>query len=281
MTPTTELADLVLPAAHFLETETPVADYQPPYNRVIAMQKVMEPLGECWDDRKIVLELAKRMDVPLPWKTIEEFNDWRCEPLNMTFKDLQRREDHMISFPVKYKRYEEKGFNTPSGKAELYSSTLEKYGYDPLPNHVEPPEGPYSTPELYKEYPLIHICHRVEQYVHTEARQVSSSLRKMKPEPYLEINPDTALDLGISDGDWVALERPHFEPHIRLKAKFTSDIPSNVVSSVFGWWFPEKGGPDYGCLESNINAIVSIDPPYDPIEGTYQVRGILCRIRKL
>ncbi|MBL7224910.1 MAG: molybdopterin-dependent oxidoreductase [Desulfobacteraceae bacterium] len=281
MTPTAELADIVLPAAHFLETESPVADYQPPYNRVLAMRRVMEPVGECWDDRKIVIELAKRMDVQLPWKTLEEFNDWRCKPLNMTFKELQEREGQTISFPMKYKRYEEKGFNTPSGKVELYSSIFEKHGYDPLPNHVEPPESPYSTPELYKEYPLIHICHRVEEYVHTEARQLSSSLRKMKPDPYLEINPETGSNLGIKDGEWVALERPKFKRQIRFRARFTPDMPPYVVSSVFGWWFPEKPAPEYGCLESNINAIVSYDPPYDPIEGTYQVRGILCRINKL
>lgn len=281
MNPTTELADIVLPAAHFLETETPVVDYQPPYNKVLAMRKILAPVGECWDDRKIVLELAKRMDVQLPWQTLEEFNDWRCKPLNMTFKELQEREGQMISFPVKYKRYEENGFNTPSGKVELYSSIYERHGYDPLPNHVEPPEGPYSTPKLYKEYPLIHICHRVEEYVHTEARQISSSLRKRKPDPYLEINPETASNLGIKDGEWVALERPHFERQVRFRAKFTQDMPSYIVSSVFGWWFPEKTAPEYGFAESNINAIISTDSPYDPIEGTYQVRGILCRIRKL
>ena len=281
MTPTAALADIVLPAAHFLETETPVADFQPPYNRVLAMRRVMEPVGECWDDRKIVLELAKRMDVRLPWKTLEEFNDWRCEPLKVTFKGLQELEGQAISFPVKYKRYEEKGFNTPSRKVELYSSILEKHGYEPLPSHIEPPESPYSTPELYKEYPLIHICHRVEEYVHTEARQISSSLRKMKPDSYLEINPETGSNLGIKDGEWVALERPKFKRQIRFRARFTPDMPPYIVSSVFGWWFPEKPAPEYGCFESNINAIVSYDPPYDPIEGTYQIRGILCRISRL
>jgi thiosulfate reductase / polysulfide reductase chain A len=280
MNPTTALADMVLPAAHFLETETPVADYQPPYNRVLASRRVTEPAGECWDDRKIVIELAKRMGVALPWKTIEEFNDWRCEPLGLTFDELKNREGQMISFPVRYRRYEEKGFNSPSGKVELSASVLAKHGYDPLPGYTEHPESPYGSPQLFKEYPLIHTCHRVEEYVHTEGRQIPS-LRKTKREPYLEINPETSAGLGIEDGEWVALERPHFSRHIRLKAKFTPDMLPQVVSSVFGWWFPEKAGPEYGSLESNINAIVSFEPPYDPVEGTYQIRGILCRVRKL
>ena len=30
-----------------------------------------------------------------------------------------------------------------------------------------------------------------------------------------------------------------------------------------------------------INVLTNIDPPYDPLMGTYQLRGILCRVRKL
>ncbi len=40
-------------------------------------------------------------------------------------------------------------------KLELWSTVLEKLGYDPLPYFKEPGESPYSTPELYKEYPLV------------------------------------------------------------------------------------------------------------------------------
>ncbi|GAI72839.1 unnamed protein product, partial [marine sediment metagenome] len=50
MTPTAELADLVLPAAHFLETEAPLRAYQsmgPRYmNYILAARKVIEPVGE-------------------------------------------------------------------------------------------------------------------------------------------------------------------------------------------------------------------------------------------
>jgi len=79
----------------------------------------------------------------------------------------------------------------------------------------------------------------------------------------------------------VALERPNFERKIRFRAILTPEMHPSVVSSVFGWWFPEKAGPEHGCLESNINAIISDEPPFDPVEGTYQIRGVLCRITKI
>lgn len=57
LTPTAELADYVLPVAHWLERDE-VADAS--YMGCISTrQKVIEPIGECWDDVKIVTELVK------------------------------------------------------------------------------------------------------------------------------------------------------------------------------------------------------------------------------
>ena len=40
---------------------------------------------------------------------------------------------------------------------ELYSTVLEKMGYDPLPAYREPPESPYSTPDIHAKFPYILI----------------------------------------------------------------------------------------------------------------------------
>ncbi len=53
-----------------------------------------------------------------------------------------------------YGDYLTNDFDTPSGKVELYSSYLEKWGFDPLPKYHEPPESPLSAPELAGDYPL-------------------------------------------------------------------------------------------------------------------------------
>jgi anaerobic selenocysteine-containing dehydrogenase len=95
---------------------------------------------------------------------------------------------------MRYKKYEQEGFATPSGKVELRCSTLESMGYDPLPCIVEPPESPYSTPGLFKEYPLIITTgSRTQGYFHSEGRQIKS-LRKLNPDPIVEIHPEAAWE---------------------------------------------------------------------------------------
>ena len=44
--------------------------------------------------------------------------------------------------PLRYRKYEDRGFDTPTGKIELYSTRLEELGYEPLPTYREPPESP-------------------------------------------------------------------------------------------------------------------------------------------
>ena len=283
MTPTAELADLVLPAAHFLETEEPIrafGDMGPDYNSyILAPRKVIDPVGECWDDRKIVLELVKRMGINVPWKNIEELNDWQLERVGVKYEDILKKPDQMLAFPLLFKKYEQGGFNTPSGKIELYSSIFKTLGYDPLPYYKEPSESPISTPELANDYPLILIQHRDIVYIHSEFRQVPS-LRKKRPEQLIEINPETANALGIKEGDEIYIERPGFEDRVRGRAKFVSELHPKVVSCLSHFWFPEKPGPEHGCFESNINTITSAGPPHDPIWGNWRLRALLCRVGK-
>ena len=283
LTPTAELADLVLPAAHWLEMEIPMRAYQVMgprrYNHILATRKVIEPRGECWDDRKMILELAKRMGIKVPWQTVGDFNDWQLEETGMKFKEVQEKPHQMISFPIRYRKYEESGFHTPSGKIEINSSILKQMGYDPLPPYVEPPQGPVATPDLFKEYPLIMVTHRHIIYMHSEFRQLRS-FRKVEPNPIIEINPQTAGKVGIQDGEWMWVQRPGFQERIRGKARYVAELDPRVISMQVGWWFPEKSGPSHGALESNVNTIISSDPPYDPINGNHQARALLCRVGK-
>jgi anaerobic selenocysteine-containing dehydrogenase len=185
----------------------------------------------------------------------------------------------MLSFPIKYKKYEDTGFRTPSGKIELFSTILEKMGQDPLPSYVEPPQSPIATPDLFQAYPLIMVTHRNIIYMHSEFRQLPS-FRKVEPNPWIEINPETAGKEGIRDGEWMWIERPGFQERIRGKARYVHELDPRVISVHVGWWFPEKPGPDHGAFESNINSIISSGPPYDPVNGNHQARALLCRVGK-
>ena len=132
MNPTAELADIVLPAAHWTERDD-IEDLAM-QGCVFAQQKAVEPRGECWDEKKILVELAKRLGLKDYWKSVREALDYRLEEAGITFEQL--KQVGRIENKVEYREYEKAGkFGTPSGKVELYSESLEKLGVDPIPVH--------------------------------------------------------------------------------------------------------------------------------------------------
>lgn len=285
MTPTAELADIVLPAAFYPECDLLVAAFGHPSSTITATPKVVEPLGECRDDREVAIEIAKAMgnDVS-PWETVRDYLDWRLKYQGMTYEELCDTPESEIVLPRKYERYRESTppFSTASGKVELYSSVLEAIGQEPLPVYHEPPESPLSTPELFKEFPLIYTHYRIHSFMHSEGRQVKRQ-RQLAPEPCLEMNPDTAAKMGIENGDWIHLETPRWKDsrHVTFKVRLVPDMHPDVVAGPHAWWFPERPAPEHGCFDSNINALLTTDPPYDPIVGVPQCRALLCRIKKV
>ena len=284
MTPTAELADIVLPAAFYTEMDILAGEYLYPSNHVMASAKLVEPRGECKDDREVAIEIGKRLgrDVS-PWESVKDYLNWGLRYLGVTYDELCAMPGAQIALPREFRRYERSDppFNTPSGKIELYSSVLESIGADPLPVFQEPPESPQSTPELFRDFPLIYTHYRLWPYMHSEGRQIAGQ-RDLIPEPYLEMNPGTGEHYGVHESDWICLETPHSRGKnwIRFKVRFVPDMHPDVVAGPHGWWFPEKLEPDHGCFESNINTLLTLDPPYDPVVGNVQCRAILCRISK-
>jgi anaerobic selenocysteine-containing dehydrogenase len=275
MTPTAELADMVLPAASWLEVDQVVGLPFRSYNFVLAQQKVVN-MWECRQDEEVFIELARKLNLDMGTESLMDLYDAQLKPLGITFDELKKK--GFVSVPIRYKKFEERGFSTPSGKVELYSSIMEKYGYDPLPYYQEPPEGPLRTPDLMEAYPLILTTGgRTPYYFHSEYRQIPS-LREKHPEPLVEINPKTAAHHHIREGEWVWIET--LRGRIRQRAKLTHGIDPRVVHIEHGWWFPEEAGPEHGIWNSNANVLTSDAPPYDPAMGTYQLRALLCKIYK-
>ncbi|MFC1957508.1 molybdopterin-dependent oxidoreductase [Chloroflexota bacterium] len=279
MTPTAEVADYVLPPATWLERDEVCTEWM---NCIAARQKVLEPLLDCRDDRSMVIDLVQRLpwadQTALPGNNIEEWNSSQTKSLGISYYEL--REKGYVTSPAEYQKYEQAGFQTSTGKVELYATVFEKYGYDPLPFFTEPPESPFSTPELMKDYPLILIAgSRCIEYTHSEGRQIEQ-LRRRKPEPEIEIHPNTAREMKLEGGEWVWVETPQIrDERIKLKVRLTEGIDPRVAHADYAWWFPEKPGPEHGCFESNISVILS-DQPREPVCGSVPIRGTLCKIYK-
>jgi anaerobic selenocysteine-containing dehydrogenase len=269
MTETAELADIVLPACSFLEKSGVGYVYGVtnciPYAMV--RKKVIDPIGECLPDWKIWTEIGRRMGYGqfFPWNTEEEIIDFFLKPSGLNREQLTN-EHPEGAYYTEMKYVQQKRYNTPSGKIELYSQTLEENGYDPLPKPVEPSKSPVSSPEMFKKYPVILTTgSRIPEYTHTQLRGISS-VHKTAPEPLAEIHPDTAALYGISDGDMMNIETQ--KGKIRMKAKTTDKLLRGVLSVPHGW---DK--------DANCNLLTELEPR-DPVTGYTEMKALLCRISK-
>ena len=286
MTSTAMIADLVLPVAMWTERDQ-IGDCHLLWG-IMARQKCVEPLGEARSDEEGTLGFVKKMaerdpeywNKVIPWNSIEEWLDWRLEPMGMTWK--QFKEQGIYIEPQRPFRYKETGFHLPSGKAELWLRIAQKFNQDPLPSFVEPPLFSYSNEKLAKDYPLLCTTRRVPSFFHSEFRQVPY-LRELFPDPMVEINARTAKEHCIKEGDWVYIESPM--GRIKQKAKVTEAVHPKVVVANHQWWFPEgsEREPELGgVFESNINVLTHNDPSqgYDPLTGCPQLRGFFVRVYK-
>ena len=271
LTPTAQLADIVLPAAANFEFDD-IGHFGLPHGFILARPKIVEPMEESWPDSKILNELGKRMGYgQYFWDDMRECLEEILKPAGMTYNDFKSM--GILKGKWEYRGYEKKGFNTPSGKVEIYSQQLKEWGYDPLPSYQDLPESP-----LLKEYPLIFTSAKDPFYFHSAYRNISS-LRKLSPEPIVLIHPETASHLGIDEGDWVSIETK--QGTIRQKAKLNTEIDPRLIVLSFGWWFPERKDLELsGWKESNLNILTNNDPPYEPAIGSTSLRAVPCRIYK-
>lgn len=278
MTPTAELADIVLPAALWPEINQLAALPTIAGNVVLANQRAIR-IGESMSDEEIFVELARRMKLPVGTESVEEVleSQMRAGGSGVTFEQI--KEKGWIKIPFRYRKHLDGGFKTPTGKIELYSTRLEEMGYAPLPYYEEPPESPVASPDIAREFPLVLTTGaRIPCFFNSEHRQVEK-LRKAHRHPLVEMHPSTAASHGIKDGDWVWIETVRGK--IKQRAKLTDGIDPRVIAAQHGWWFPEEPAPDYGVWRSNVNVLTDNRPPYDPAMGTYQLRALLCRVARV
>ena len=185
-----------------------------------------------------------------------------------------------------YKKYEkglqrpdgQLGFNTPSGRIELYSSTYYQWGLSPYPYHIDPPQGPVNTPELMEKYPLILTTGgRSFEFFHSEHRMFPT-MREFHPLPRLTIHPDDAEKYGIVDGQWTWIENDH--GRYRQIAYVTPKIRPGMVHSEHAWWYPETEGAEpnlFGTFDSNPNNVTVMFETGEGALGS-SIKSNICRV---
>ncbi|HUF97190.1 MAG TPA: nitrate reductase [Ilumatobacter sp.] len=204
-TPTTEMADLVLPAAIWGEKDGTFTNSE---RRVSRVRKAVEPPGEARSDFDVILDIADRLGVRdelFPgWKVPEDaFEEWRvvsrgrpCDYSGITYERIER--EGGVQWPSVEadtapggtpRLYTDGVFNTPDGRARLRS-------VEPTPIADQP----------RPQYPFLLNTGRTVEHWHTRTKTGKVPiLERLAPEAWVEIHPDDADRLGLRAGDSVRL----------------------------------------------------------------------------
>ena len=183
------------------------------------------------------------------------------------------------------------GFTTPTMKHEFWSTVVEAHfpsgedgpeilpGFktEALPYYVEGIHSEVRDPEIYKEFPILCITgRRIPVYFHSEHRQLPWC-RELWPVPRMEINPVTAAELGLEQGDWAWIESPWGK--VRETVDLYYGIRPGMINAEHQWWYPELAQADKGFRLSCINCIVD-RTAQDKYMGASTVRGYPVKVYK-
>ncbi len=201
-TPTTELADLVLPAAIWGEKE---GTYTNSERRVSKVNKAVEPKGEARSDFDVFLALAERLgcreELFGGWHCPKDaFNEWTrvsrgrlCDYSGITYESLTEQGATHWPCPEgqtsSARLYADGRFPTADGRAKLICADWQPF-----------PEQPT------RDYPLVLNTGRTVEHWHTrtKTREVPI-LERLSPRAWLEMNPRDAKQLGLRSHDQIDL----------------------------------------------------------------------------
>jgi anaerobic selenocysteine-containing dehydrogenase len=245
-TDTVDYADIVLPATTQLEHFDIHNSYGHTYVQV--NQPAIAPLAEAKSNNDVFRLLAKRLgfEPELFEVSDEDLAAQALQPPHLTqrfpprqalegitLERLKAEGPLRLNLPKDFAPFAKGGFNTPSGKCELYSQALADQGLDPLPTYTPPHEDPQTRPELAARYPLQMISPPAPSFLNSTFVNVDT-LRKAAGEPTVEMHTRDAATRRIRDGQWVRIfnDRGAF----RARARVGESVKAGVVVTLAIWW---------------------------------------------
>ena len=166
MTPTIQACcEVFLPLSSTVEHDTVVYTHYGASPIMAGAVNKSITVGDCKGDCEIMYELGLRC-MPVNFEKYKDYYDFLADyRLNykQSFEELREEVVHQKTEMCGYRKYEsgrlrpdgQPGFNTPTGRVELYSTMFRQFGEDPLPYYEEPQLSPVSTPDIAETYPLV------------------------------------------------------------------------------------------------------------------------------
>jgi anaerobic selenocysteine-containing dehydrogenase len=257
-TDTTDYADIILPATTFFEHK----DLQTAYGHYYLQMshQAIEPLGECRSNVEVFRALAdvmgfddrcfresvdemidQALNAPNPWlKGIDRTRLERQGHVRLNFDGSQSEASYAPFLP-----FAEGGFQTPSGKAELYSPALAAQGLDPVAEFNPPEESRHG--KRAASFPLELLARKADNFLNSTFSNLPS-VQRLEETGLLEIHTADARKRGIRDGDPVRVFNRRGE--LLLRARVNGAVQPGVVAAALNWAKLTAGG-------SNINALTS------------------------
>jgi anaerobic selenocysteine-containing dehydrogenase len=199
LTATARYADIVLPAATYLETE----DFYRAYGTYYVQygQAAVPPQGEARANFRLAQELARRMGLADPV--------FRMTPAEATEALLRGAKGRAAALdpgevrtgrPISLAPPGGQEFRTPSGRLEFYSARLAAEGKAPMPDWQPDPQEEAER----ARWPLRLLTAPGYFQAHTAYAEVAF-LRRREGPPYCVLHPEEAAQRGLTDGAPVRL----------------------------------------------------------------------------
>jgi formate dehydrogenase alpha subunit len=220
-TETTQYADVILPASAFLEKEGTFINAE---RRMQIVKPAITPPGGAKTDFEILTTVSAALGHPMgyetPWDVLDEIAALTPALAGVSYERLGRTG---LMWPVAADGtdspilYEEE-FSLPGGRAQLAAL-------------------PYKPPgsEADEEFPMILVTGRRLQHYNSGSMTRRTANLELLDREWLEINPEDAERLWISDGDIVSVRSP--TGRIEVEARITDKIVAGHVFTAFH--FPE------------------------------------------
>ena len=266
-------ADIVLPATITLERDDLGAAVNDPL--LIAMHRIVAPYAEARDDYTIFADLAHRLGAAEAFTEGRSAADWLRVLYGQTSAAIGPDAPDFDAFwssgelslpvapddggPMRAFRLDPDGapLPTPSGKVEIFSSTIAAYNYADCPGHpvwIQPQDG-YGAPTAAK-FPLQLVANQPASRLHSQldfgAASQDSKVRGREP---VRVHPIDAAARGIAHGDIVRLFNDRGA--CLAAALLSEDIRQGVIQLATGAWYdPETPHEDAPlCVHGNPNVV--------------------------
>ena len=265
MNDTSWFSDVVLPEASYLERFDPLNVVG---EQAFLRQPVIEDQGEGKSALWIYKELGKRLGLQdyFQYQDEEDYLKQQLAPLGVSLDEV--RQKGYVDLPEETNEFVEPSWNTPSGKIEIYSSTLANANFPGVPAWDEPP-----APAAGQFYLLTGKVAQFTQF----GTQNNQYLHKYSDEPRMRINTTAAQNLGLKDNDLVEVTSDAGKIHVRLEV--TQGIRADCVYLTPGFGHLSKGlttAYGLGACDSDLHLTFT-----DPISGGQALSQTFVTVKKI